>query len=569
MLNRKYLLLAISLILPYFCFAQIISLEPATLQIDQATEFSLSVGIEDGKDVFGLSFDLDFEPSLIEYLGVTEGDFLSAGCSTFMVDSLLYDGKVAFGITRLGAACGGVDGSGTVAVFDFKTLDKNGFSQISFSGNSVCVLENGTCNYQTEMSWNSAVLTIGLPLSDGASLSLSPDSGLYKTGDTFSVDILVDTNEQDVVVVAAYLNYDPNALEVVSIDVLDSIFTMEAENIIDSTNGQVKITRGLPSPGVNTANGRVARLNLRGLTDADTEISFDFISGATNESNVIIDDFLGTDILFQVNNANFTLDGTAPADVSSFFALANQNSVSLSWVNPTTDDFAGLKILRKIDVYPNNPGDGTLVYQGSGVSHTDDNLANGLTYYYTAFTYDTALNYSAGVQVSARPEDTSAPAAINDLSISSFGSNSVTLNWTAVGDDGELGTAAAYDFRYQTSLIDSSNWDSANQVSSEPIPQASGSVESMTINGLDDGVVYYFAIRVIDDANNYSDLSNIASTKIHRITDLNGDYQVNSVDFGILLSYWGSTSYPAVDVNQDGLVDSVDFGIMMSQWGSY
>ncbi|MFA6097660.1 MAG: LamG-like jellyroll fold domain-containing protein [Candidatus Paceibacterota bacterium] len=49
--------------------------------------------------------------------------------------------------------------------------------------------------------------------------------------------------------------------------------------------------------------------------------------------------------------------------------------------------------------------------------------------------------------------------------------------------------------------------------------------------------------------------------------DLNSDGHVNSADFGMLMSAWGSTLKPAADLNQDGIVNSVDFGILMSQWG--
>ena len=48
--------------------------------------------------------------------------------------------------------------------------------------------------------------------------------------------------------------------------------------------------------------------------------------------------------------------------------------------------------------------------------------------------------------------------------------------------------------------------------------------------------------------------------------DLNSDGYVNSVDLGILMSYWGDTTRPPADINQDGIVNSVDSGIMMSMW---
>ncbi|RLF38547.1 MAG: hypothetical protein DRN12_08245, partial [Thermoplasmata archaeon] len=54
-------------------------------------------------------------------------------------------------------------------------------------------------------------------------------------------------------------------------------------------------------------------------------------------------------------------------------------------------------------------------------------------------------------------------------------------------------------------------------------------------------------------------------------TDLNCDGKVDSIDSGILMSYWGTdgsgaTSCRSPDINQDGIVDSLDLSILMSQW---
>ncbi|MFA6097658.1 MAG: LamG-like jellyroll fold domain-containing protein [Candidatus Paceibacterota bacterium] len=49
--------------------------------------------------------------------------------------------------------------------------------------------------------------------------------------------------------------------------------------------------------------------------------------------------------------------------------------------------------------------------------------------------------------------------------------------------------------------------------------------------------------------------------------DLNSDGHVNSVDFGIMMSFWNYTSKPKADLNQDGFVNSQDLGMLMSQWG--
>lgn len=93
----------------------------------------------------------------------------------------------------------------------------------------------------------------------------------------------------------------------------------------------------------------------------------------------------------------------APADVTEFAATPDDGQVALSWTNPDDADFAGVKVLRKEGGHPANPTDGTMVYDGLAGSCVDTGLTNGTTYYYAAFSYDEALNYSAGATISATP----------------------------------------------------------------------------------------------------------------------------------------------------------------------
>ncbi len=114
--------------------------------------------------------------------------------------------------------------------------------------------------------------------------------------------------------------------------------------------------------------------------------------------------------------------------------------------------------------------------------------------------------------------DTTTPAAISNLSASSPTTNSVTLSWTAPGDDGISGTAASYDIRYSTANITEANWASATQVSGEPLPQIAGTNQSMTISGLSTATTYYFAMKTSDEVPNTSALSNIISATTQSLT---------------------------------------------------
>jgi hypothetical protein len=89
------------------------------------------------------------------------------------------------------------------------------------------------------------------------------------------------------------------------------------------------------------------------------------------------------------------------------------------------------------------------------------------------------------------------------------GVDSVTVSWTAPGDDGQIGTATAYELRMSTSAINSSNWANAGIVPGSPTPRASGTRQSAVVRGLTRGTTYWFAIKTVDEAGNWSNVSNI------------------------------------------------------------
>lgn len=87
--------------------------------------------------------------------------------------------------------------------------------------------------------------------------------------------------------------------------------------------------------------------------------------------------------------------------------------------------------------------------------------------------------------------------------------DSVTLAWTAPGDDGTVGTAAIYEMRMSPSPIDETSWTNATVVTGAPTPMPAGARQSMVVHGLTYGTPYYFAIKTVDDAGNWSGISNL------------------------------------------------------------
>jgi len=103
-----------------------------------------------------------------------------------------------------------------------------------------------------------------------------------------------------------------------------------------------------------------------------------------------------------VSSNGQTPDVEPPDEVSSFAAQPGNSLISLSWNNPDDADFAGVRVVRKQSNYPLGISDGDVIYEGTGESYSDTSVSEGPAYYYTAFAFDGAYNYSTGLVSGAR-----------------------------------------------------------------------------------------------------------------------------------------------------------------------
>jgi hypothetical protein len=153
-----------------------------------------------------------------------------------------------------------------------------------------------------------------------------------------------------------------------------------------------------------------------------------------------------------------------------------------------------------------------------GVSGASDSMrVRGLnpasTYYFIIRAADEVPNWSgfSNVAVKSTTGDLIAPGTVADLSVTGTTATSVSVRWTAPGDDGTTGTATSYDVRYSTTAITSSNWATATQASGEPTPGAAGTIQNFTISGLAGSRTYYVAVRAMDEVGNIAALSNVVN----------------------------------------------------------
>jgi len=171
------------------------------------------------------------------------------------------------------------------------------------------------------------------------------------------------------------------------------------------------------------------------------------------------------------------------------------------------------------------------------------------------------------------PPDTIPPSAINDLMIATTTTSTITLVWTAPGNDATSGTAFAYDIRYSPTAITEENWSLAIQVPNKPAPLPAGQTQSFILANLLPNTPYFIAIKTLDEANNVSNLSNIANA-----TTLSLPPTIAETDFYLLkqdkneLSPWDSSGLRGSRTNigqvfkplARGVLDSVTLSLHTS-----
>lgn len=147
------------------------------------------------------------------------------------------------------------------------------------------------------------ILTPSFVWAASASLYLSPSSGNYTVGNTFSVQVKVNTGGLAINAADGTLVFDANDLEVRTVSKEDSIFSLWVQDPIFSNSlGTINFAGGKPSPGYSGSAGVIFTIIFKGKTAGAANISF--ASGS-----ILADDGKGTNILANMGSAVFNLTG--------------------------------------------------------------------------------------------------------------------------------------------------------------------------------------------------------------------------------------------------------------------
>jgi len=127
--------------------------------------------------------------------------------------------------------------------------------------------------------------------------------------------------------------------------------------------------------------------------------------------------------------------------------------------------------------------------------------------------------------------DFAPPAQIIDLTVLNTTTTTATLTWTASDDNG---IASKYDIRFSTNIMsDEDDFESSLLVDRIPMPQESGLTEKIVVLDLLPETTYFFGIKVFDNANNQSPISNVL-----RATTQSGKLFVDNFDRDNLGTDW-------------------------------
>jgi Bacterial Ig-like domain len=147
----------------------------------------------------------------------------------------------------------------------------------------------------------SLVIVAGTQNLFAANIILSPSSGSYKVGKTFTIDVMLSGNKDAVNAVSGKLSYPSDVIEIVSFSKSGSFISMWAEEpSFSNAEGSASFEGVALNPGFSSASGKVISVIFKAKRAGSASV--DLKSGS-----VLANDGEATDILGTLGSASFTI----------------------------------------------------------------------------------------------------------------------------------------------------------------------------------------------------------------------------------------------------------------------
>lgn len=209
-----------------------------------------------------------------------------------------------------------------------------------------------------------------------ATLYLSPSSGSFPVGTTFTVTLRTDTQGAPVNTAEATVNFSASTLELAHVSG-GSNFPLQTPGSPSQSNGSAFFSGGIPTPGYTGSNGVVGSMTFRATAVGAADLTI--VSG-----KVLLNDGQGTDALSGTSSAHFTITpppvggpqvtSTTDPDPNSWYATS---TVIVSWNRPNNAYGFSFQLDQNPSTIPDNILDTTITQ-----THTYTNVPEGTSYFH-------------------------------------------------------------------------------------------------------------------------------------------------------------------------------------------
>jgi len=158
------------------------------------------------------------------------------------------------------------------------------------------------------------------------------------------------------------------------------------------------------------------------------------------------------------------------------------------------------------------PGAPTPATAGSPESLLVSTLPEASSFYFGIRSSDQVGNRSAIATLQVTTTG-GPPGQVVDLREAARTDSSVSLTWTATGDNGEIGRPFLYVIRASLAPMDSAAFESAPLQWTKSATVSAGGTEYLVFPGLAAATRYWFGLKAIDAHSNVSPLSNVLATQ--------------------------------------------------------
>lgn len=276
----------------------ILSVIPKSTSVDPNTNDSFEVWIDpQGENVSSVQLIMTYDPDVITVTDVSPGEFFTSNAGTIgapleIIEDVSVPGEIKYAISfPLSANMYSSSDIAPVAIVSYTSHD-TGVTNINFTTEGTIVSKvNNVSGNNTLIGTNPGTIAVGggptLYFSNLAPANPQPVSG------EFTVDLLMDTDGNDVSGMDAISSFDPSILQITNIaEGNGSPFALYQDTSFDNTNGKFSISANIGTASdavaVNGNNLSIATITFEVVGESPgTNISLDFVYGDRNDSNIV------------------------------------------------------------------------------------------------------------------------------------------------------------------------------------------------------------------------------------------------------------------------------------------